>query len=115
MKFLVGLLCVLVLFVSVAPVEAGGNCNVAALQAFAGNGVASAGTGYQVNPGFAIPFATPQFLAPVYTPQNLALVNVGNSGHCGVNSFSSAGVVRVERFNAVRNQRSKSKAKSRSR
>ena len=115
MKFLVGLLCVLVLFVSVAPVEAGGNCNVQALQAFAGNGVVSAGTGYQVNTAFAVPFATPQFLAPVYTPQNLAIVNAGNVGHCGVSAFSSAGVVRVQNVRAarVRNQVVKSKAKSR--
>lgn len=112
MKFLVGLLCVLVLFVSVAPVEAGGQCNVQALQAFAGgHAVVQA----QV---FAQPVqqvvAQPVFAAPVYSSAVVQAPVFASAGHCAVQAFA-APVVQVQQVRAarVRNQVVKSKAKSR--
>lgn len=113
MKFLVGLLCVLVLFVSVAPVEAGGNCNVQALQAFAGGHVVQAQAVVQA-PVVQQVVAQPIFAAPVYSSAVVATPVFASSGHCAVQAFASP-VVQVQQFRAarVRNQVVKSKAKSR--
>ena len=115
MKFLVGLLCVLVLFVSVAPVEPGRNCNVQALQAFAGGHAVVQAQAVVQAPVVQQVVAQPIFAAPVYT-QSFAVAQpvFASSGHCAVQAFASP-VVQVQQFRAarVRNQVVKSKAKSR--
>lgn len=102
-------LSMLSLFVlAVAPVEAGGHCNVQALQAFASPVVVQSHAVQQV-------FAQPVFAAPVYS-QSFAVAQPVCSSACAVQAFASP-VVQVQQFRAarVRNQRVKSKAVVRSR
>lgn len=113
MKFLIGgLLCGLAVIWS-APVEAGGHCNVQALQAFAGGHAVQAQAVVQA-PVVQQVVAQPIFAAPVYTQSFAVAQPVFASGHCAVQAFASP-VVQVQQFRAarVRNQVVKSKAKSR--
>lgn len=101
-------LSVLGLFVlAIAPVQAGGHCNVQALQAFA-SPVAVQSYAVQA-------VAQPVFAAPVYS-QSFAVAQPVFSNACAVQAFASP-VVQVQQFRAarVRNQRVKSKAVVRSR
>lgn len=114
MKFLASLICALLVLCAAVPVEAGGHCNVQALQAFAG------GHAVQAQAVVAAPVvqqvvAQPVFAAPVYA-QSFAVAQpvFASSGHCAVQAAVFAQpVVQVQRAARVQNQRVKSKAKSR--
>lgn len=103
-------LSVLGLFaLAVAPVQAGGHCNVQALQAFA---APVAVQSYAVQ---AVAVAQPVFAAPVYT-QSFAFAQPFELSACVAQSFASP-VVQVQRVQnvRVRNPRVRSKAVVRSR
>lgn len=129
MKTFLCVVCALLMLVLAVPVEAGGNCNVSALQAFAGvsnfqSAQAVAGGGvvvqqpFQIQQQYAVQpvqipiVAQPLFTVPTYA-QTLVTVPVttfSSVGHCGVSTFSSNRVFSNDNF-----RRSKSKAKSRTR
>ena len=98
---------------AIAPVQAGGHCNVQALQAFA-SPVAVQGYAVQA-------VAQPVFAAPVYS-QSFAVAQPVFSNVCAVQAFASP-VVQVQQFRVVqvqqfrgarvRNQRVRSKAVTR--
>lgn len=101
-------LSVLGLFVlAIDPVQAGGHCNVQALQAFA-SPVAVQSYAVQA-------VAQPVFAAPVYS-QSFAVAQPVFSNVCAVQAFASP-VVQVQRVQnvRVRNPRIRSKAVVRSR
>jgi len=110
MKFLVSVVLILV----ASPVFAGGNCNVQALQAFAGGHAVVQAQAVVQAPVVQQVVAQPIFAAPVYTQSFAVAQPVFASGHCAVQAFASP-VVQVQQFRAarVRNQVVKSKAKSR--
>jgi len=107
MKSALSALCLFVL--ACAPVQAGGHCNVQALQAFA---APVAVQSYAVQ---AVAVAQPVFAAPVYS-QSFAFAQPVCSSACAVQAFASP-VVQVQRVQnvRVRNPRVRSKAVVRSR